>query len=87
MASESSKRKKSYDLQYKLDAVEFAEMNSNEKAAQMFLLLQHIVFFIKRYLPLVNQQWGRQSITVIRYKSEIILWNSYGIPSRDNLMQ
>jgi hypothetical protein len=31
-----AKRRKSYDFQYKLDAVEFAEMNSNEKAAKQF---------------------------------------------------
>jgi hypothetical protein len=30
------KPRKSYDMKYKLEAVEFAEMNSNEKAAKRF---------------------------------------------------
>ena len=34
--TQEHKRRKSYDLNYKLDAVEFAEMNSNEKAAKKF---------------------------------------------------
>ena len=37
-----SKRRKSYDLKFKLDAVNFAEMNSNEKAAKKFQVSQEI---------------------------------------------
>ena len=36
MVSAVAKRRKSYDLQYKLDAVELAKMNSNGKAAKQF---------------------------------------------------
>jgi len=36
MASE--RKRKCYDLKYNLDAVEFAEMNSNEKAAKKLTL-------------------------------------------------
>ena len=36
MASE--RKRKCYDLKYTLDAVEFAEMNSNEKAAKKLTL-------------------------------------------------
>jgi len=36
MKMASAKRRKSYDLKYKSDAVEYAEMNSNEKAAKKF---------------------------------------------------
>jgi len=32
----SVKHRKSYNLKYKLDAVEYAEMNSNDKAAKKF---------------------------------------------------
>ena len=32
----SSKKRKSYNLKLKLEAVEYAEMNSNEKAAKRF---------------------------------------------------
>ena len=38
----SAKRRKSYDLKYKLDAVEYAEMNSNEKAAKKFQVGNHV---------------------------------------------
>ena len=31
-----SKRRRVYDLKFKVDTVEFAEMNSNEKAAKKF---------------------------------------------------
>jgi len=34
----SEKKRKCYDLKYKLDAVEFAVMNSNEKAAKKLTL-------------------------------------------------
>jgi hypothetical protein len=42
MSAIGLKRRKSYDLKYKLDAVEYAEMNSNEKAAKMFQVSCHI---------------------------------------------
>ena len=56
MASPDSKKHKGYDIKFKIEAVEFAEQNTNEKAAKKFQVGADVLSEYKRRLKVFYKQ-------------------------------